>query len=93
MSSTERNRWKGLVLGMVGGIAGVLAMRVYWQQVEQLTGRDPRKDYDQSEVPDTDVLDSVSLVGKHHRQGESSTAALGRIAYQQVTGKGPDQET
>ena len=93
MSSTERNRWKGLVLGMLGGIAGVLAMRAYWQQVQQLTGHDPRKDYDQSDVPDTDVLDSVSLVGTHHRQGESSTAALGRIVYQQVAGKEPNQET
>lgn len=93
MSSTEQNRWKGLVLGMLGGIAGVLAMRAYWQQVQQLTGHDPRTDFDESDVPDTDDLDDVSLIGKHHQEGESTTAALGRIAYHQVTGKEPDQQT
>lgn len=93
MFSREPNRWKGLVLGMLGGIGGVLAMRLYWQQVQRLTGRDPRSDYDESEVPDTQALDSVSLIGPHHREGESSTAALGRIAYQQVTGRDPGQET
>lgn len=93
MSSHEPNRWKGLVLGTIGGIAGILAMRAYWQQVRQLTGRDPRKDFDQSDVPDMDVLDSVSLVGQHYKHGESTTDALGRIAYQQFTGKEPEQET
>ena len=93
MASNERNHWKGLVLGAIGGIAGILAMRAYWQQVKQMTGRDPRKDFDESDVPDTDVLDSVSLVGQHYKQGESTTAALGRIAYQQITGKEPGQET
>ena len=93
MRSPEPNRWKGLVLGMLGGIGGVLAMRAYWQQVRRITGHDPRKDYDQSDVPDTDILDSVSLIGRHHKQGESSTAALGRLAYQKVTGEEPDQQT
>jgi hypothetical protein len=93
MSVREQNRWKGLVVGMLGGIAGVVAMRAYWQQVQRLTGRDPRTGFDETEVPDIEALDSLSIVGRHHREGESSTAAMGRIIYQQITGKEPGQET
>ena len=93
MASNKRNRWKGLVLGFFGGIAGILAMRLYWLRVQQLTGRDPRKDYDESEVPDTDALDSISLVGRQHKEGESTTAAMGRIIYRQFTGEEPGKET
>jgi hypothetical protein len=38
------------------------------------------------------VLDHISLIGKHHQQDESSTAALGRIVYHTLTGKDPDPE-
>lgn len=91
--TNDGNRWKGLVLGLIGGIAGVLAMRLYWQQVKAITGRDPRTEFDESDVPATDALDSVAVAGKHHKQGESSTAAMGRILYEQVTGNEPPQET
>ena len=87
------NRWKGLLLGMLGGVAGVLAMGFYWKQVKAITGRDPRSAYDEDDVPDTEALDSVAVAGRHHKEGESSTAALGRILYQQATGKEPPQET
>lgn len=93
MASNKGNRWKGLVLGFFGGIAGLLAMRAYWQQVQQLTGRDPRSDYDESDVPDTEALDSISVVGKQQKEGESTTAAMGRIIYEQFTGEEPGEET
>jgi hypothetical protein len=35
------------------------------------------------------ALDSISLVGKHYKEGETSTAAMGRIAYRLLTGKEP----
>ena len=39
-------------------------------------------------------LDDISLVGQQHKEGESSTAAMGRIAYRTITGKEPRaQET
>ncbi len=34
-------------------------------------------------------FDSISLVGKHYKEGESSTAALGREIDRQLTGKEP----
>jgi hypothetical protein len=85
------NRWKGFVLGAVGGIAGVLAMRSYWKAVTVLVGDDPRK---QSDKGPPHTLDSISLIGQHHEAGESTTAAVGRIAYQAIAGKPPEsQET
>ncbi len=92
MRHHEPNRWKGFVLGALGGVAGVVAMRYYWKAISALSGGDPRT---QSQgAPATDALDSISLIGKHHQAGESSTAAVGRIAYQTITGKEPEsQET
>ena len=91
MRHRHPNRWKGFVLGAVGGIAGVLAMRSYWKAVAVLVGDDPRK---QSDKGPPDTLDSISLIGQHHEAGESTTAAIGRIAYQTIAGKPPEsQET
>jgi hypothetical protein len=92
MSHHEQNRWKGFILGAVGGAVGVIAMRYYWKAASALAGGDPRK---QSQgAPETDVLDSISVIGQHHEEGESSTAAIGRIGYQLITGKEPEsQET
>src|SRR3712207_4846729 len=92
MSYHEPNRWKGFVLGAVGGVAGVIAMRYYWEAVQAISGSDPRTE--SHGTPDTDALDSISLIGTHYQERESSTAAVGRIAYQFITGKEPDsQET
>ncbi len=91
MSHYESNRWKGFILGAVGSATGVIAMRYYWKAVSALAGGDPRK---QSGTREPHALDSISLIGKHHEEGESSTAAMGRIAYQLIAGKAPEsQET
>jgi hypothetical protein len=37
-------------------------------------------------------LDSIALVGKHHKKGETSTAAVGRIAYRLLSGKEPAED-
>jgi hypothetical protein len=68
-------------------------MRYYWQLATVLNGgQDPRK----ADQPNDNrqPLDMISLIGKNHEDGESSTAAMGRIAYQALTGKEPQsQET
>ncbi len=38
------------------------------------------------------MFDSISLIGTHHEEGESSTAAMGRIAYRAITGGDPESE-
>ena len=42
MSKRKDNPWKGLVLGVVGGIAGIVAMEYYWKTATALKGEDPR---------------------------------------------------
>jgi hypothetical protein len=95
----EINRWKGVVLGMVGGAVGVFAMDGDWKPVTAITGEDPhqasKKDSEQNgrgaqqEQEEEKPLDDISLVGQQHEEGESSTGAVGRILYEQVTGKEP----
>ena len=89
MQQRDGNRWKGFVLGTAGGAAGVLAMSRYWQVASALAGGDPRK---QAGNPEPQALDWISLIGKHHEEGESTTAAVGRILYRRFTGSDPQSE-
>jgi hypothetical protein len=92
MAQRQSNPWKGFVVGTLGGVAGVLAMSYYWQVASTLSGGDPRKASKPNDEPQP--LDSISLIGTNHEEGESSTAAMGRIAYRVLTGKEPrTQET
>ena len=89
MSRRERNRWKGFVLGTVGGTAGVVAMSGYWRAASALAGRDPRR---QGRNHAPHPLDWISLAGSQHEEGESTTAAAGRILYRKITGRDPESE-
>ncbi len=84
------NRWKGFVLGIGGGIAGLLAMGIYWQAVTALTGQDPRKAENQTGLHN---LDDIAVIGTHHQPDESSTAAMGRLLVVAVTGRAPSAAT
>jgi len=82
----QPNRWQGFVLRSLGAVVGVVAMRYYWQLATALNGgQDPRKTQVANDPPQP--LDLISLVGRQHEEGESSTAAMGRIAYRAITGK------
>ena len=83
------NRWRGFVLGVLGGAVGTMAMGGYWKAATALTGQDPRAE---TRRDGPHALDSISLIGRHHAEDESSTAALGRILYAAVTGKAPRSE-
>lgn len=83
------NRWRGFLLGLVGGAVGTAAMGGYWGAATALTGSDPRAETrDGGPHP----LDEISLVGTHHTPEESTTAAMGRIAYTRVAGAPPESE-
>ena len=86
----QPNRWKSFVLGITGGAAGVAAMGYYWRAVTSLTGADPRQ---ATNTSGPHALDDIAVAGQHHQQGESSTAAVGRIADEAATGKEPKKET
>ena len=85
------NRWRGLVLGVIGSLFGLILMRLYRQQVAPLVRQDSQaKSGSQDER--ADALESISVAGKHHQQGESATAALGRILYDWAADEKPDKE-
>ncbi|MGH2537563.1 MAG: hypothetical protein ACRDHL_09235 [Candidatus Promineifilaceae bacterium] len=90
--TSDENAWKGLVLGLVGGAAGLLAMRFYWNRLEPLLpGQEGNgRGSDEGEAPAE--LEGISLVGKQYRGDESSTAALGRLLYTEVSGSEPNKE-
>lgn len=93
MSHHNSASWRGFALGAMGGIAGLLAMRVYWASIKRVTGFDPRKTGHDMEGDTPHQLDDISLIGQHHKKDESSTAAIGRIAYETIMGRTPDQQT
>ncbi|HEV2108874.1 MAG TPA: hypothetical protein VGR16_11470 [Thermomicrobiales bacterium] len=83
------NRWKGFVLGLAGGVVGTVAMEGYWKAVTVALGADPRVATTDDGV---DALKDVSLVGRQHMKEEGSTAAMGRIAFEQIAGKAPESD-
>lgn len=80
---------KNVAAGVAGGLAGTFAMQYYWKTVTAVKGTDPRS-LTAENAPDT--LDDVSAVGQQHEEGESSTAAVGRKAHEELTGEEPTRE-
>jgi hypothetical protein len=92
--SHQQNRWQGFVAGMAGGIVGLLAMRFYWDEIAPLLKAEERPESSGTAVyPNSLDLDDISLVGRHYRQDETATGALGRLLYQRFTGRQPQTET
>jgi hypothetical protein len=70
--------------GAAGGAAGTFAMDFYMRAMKKLSpdgcrGK-PREHL-------------ISLIGRRHEKGESSTAALGRMMYEAATGERPSNQT
>ena len=84
----ELSHKKNMVVGLVGSVAGLMAMRLYWQKIAPLINENI-----DDEAMDSDQLNDISLVGKQYEKGESSTEALGRMAYEKVVGEEPDEKT
>lgn len=82
------NRWKGFVVGVIGSAAGLFAMKKYWQHVAPKV-EEQKVLADTSVYPENLNLDDVALKEKQYKEDESSTAALGRLAYKTITGKEP----
>ena len=87
----------GLLAGVAGASAGLYAMRLYWgsvaPRVEDAGDRYAPRFPSASGLGLGRSLDEVSLVGRQHREDESSTAAIGRIAFETATGREPSDET
>jgi len=85
------NRWKGFVIGAMGSVAGLLAMRWYWAQVAPAVQENV--DLGGTDVyPENLDLDDISQVEREPDPDESATAVLGSLAYERVTGSEPETE-
>lgn len=90
---TDDSRTKNIVLGMIGGAVGTLAMDYASKRLEPLLGGGDDDSQNGSGSSRQHPLDDIAVAGQHHRDDESSTAALGRMAYGAVAGHRPDKET
>ena len=87
MAQKEKlNRWKGLTVGLVGGLAGVYTMRYYWKYIAPELFPEQA---DWKANPASESSNAISLVGQHYEAGEPATAALGRRVYEVITGQEP----
>ena len=80
---------KGIVFGAVGGAVGTYMMSYYWKAAEALHGHDPLA-LTREEPPHT--MDDISVVGDQTEGEEGSTAAVGRLLHETVTGEEPSDE-
>jgi len=84
-SMPKPNPLEGFALGLVGANLGLLAMTLYQDYAAKpIFDASPEADKDPS-----GSLDSISAVGKQHKEGESSTAAVGRMVHERITGEEP----
>src|SRR5687767_12499143 len=67
------NRWKGWVLGVLGSMAGLLAMDLYWKYVAPLIARSDELDVESGEGEEArnqggerpaEPLEDISLFGR-----------------------------
>ena len=74
---------------MGSSLAGLAAMRVYWQGVAPKV--EEKVNLGGSDVYPVD-LDDISIVEGHNRGEESATAVLGSLIYRTIVGEEPQTE-
>ncbi|GGM12612.1 hypothetical protein [Deinococcus aerophilus] len=79
--------FRNMVIGVVGGAVGTLAMGQYWLRVAPLL-----QESGGGEAPRGPDQHSIAPLGQLHAPGESSTAALGRLAYEAAEGREPRKD-
>jgi hypothetical protein len=80
-------RGAGSLAGLAGGVAGLVAMRYVMKTASRFVPESKERGFGSAPRHD------VSVIGRHHHEGEASTAAIGRMAYTRVTGREPDDDT
>lgn len=90
MAKRRMDRRKGLLVGLIGGAVGVFALKLYWEYEAQILPPDfnPALPDEVQKLPDFE-----SKFGKLYRDGESPTAAAGRLIYERATNSEPDAAT
>lgn len=88
---------RSFLVGILGGIAGLTAMGWAMKASQRLL---PSAGDQEEQAGDpvrtagpTKDGESMSLVGKHYRDGEPATGALGRLVYEKAAGHEPAEKT
>lgn len=96
----QPNAGQDLLIGLLGGVVGVIAMDLFSQQILPMLMQENEENGRKQTDEQTDLdeereqpLDSLAVIGEHHRYNESSTAAVGRILYHWATDMDPDKAT
>ena len=94
MVKTGHEHVDGMLRGAVGALAGLTAMTLYFRLSQALSnGQDEQADGGRPDpVKRHHGMDDISVAGQKTREDEPSTATVGRIAHETVTGHEPDDE-
>lgn len=83
---------KDMAIGLVGGAAGLGLMTLWFKvatpRLMRLGGEETANG-----PADEGPLDELAATRRTHEEGESATAALGRLAYEAATGRRPSSQT
>lgn len=94
MKGIENEHVEGMVRGALGSLAGLAAMGLFFKATQSLSnGSDGGGEEEEDIIEKQDALDDISVVGEQSREDEPATASVGRIGYEQVKGRDPDEET
>ena len=85
-----KNRIKGFIIGAIGSVAGLMAMRLYWQKVAPQV-RDKVDLGGKDAYPNNMDLDDISMVDRQPDSEESPTAVIGNMAYTALTDEEPSE--
>lgn len=89
----DERRLSGLVRGVLGGVAGLLAMRLATEAGRALAGDGGDEGGGGGAIERSEALDDVAIGELRTREGEPAPATLGRLAYRAVEGSEPDEDT
>ncbi len=91
MRNGNHSRAKAWLAGMAGGAAGTVAMGLYMTGMQKL--RKEKSHLSQEQSGGSAKEHDISLVGRQHQQGENATVAIGRILYEKIKHREPDEQT
>jgi hypothetical protein len=77
--------------GLVGGVAGTVAMGLYMKGMQKI--RKEKSHLSQEQSGGTRKKHDISLIGRQHLKGENAAVAVGRILYEKVKHREPEDET
>lgn len=86
----DKSYTRSMLVGAAGGLVGLVVMGWVMKASQRVL---PKPSEEEPEDEGAENGESISVVGKHYRDGEPATAALGRLFYSRVAGHVPAKKT